>query len=166
MKVIQKAVLISSVVAAGVVQAAPASQFQDWGRVLSSSARYERINEPQQICRDERVFVPSESRNNAGAVLGGLAGAIIGSQVGKGNGRVAAAAVGAATGAIAGDRMGGGGASGSVEQTVQRCESVDRWHSRRIGYDVVYEYQGRTYSSFMREAPGNFLRLQVSVRPD
>ena len=166
MKVIQQAVLISSVMAAGFAQAAPAAQFQDWGRVLSSSARYERINEPQQMCRDERVFVPSESRSNAGAVLGGLAGAIIGSQVGKGNGRVAAAAVGAATGAMVGDRMGGTGVGGSVEQTVQRCESVDRWHSRLVGYDVVYEYQGRTYSSFMPQVPGDFLRLQVSVRPD
>ncbi|MEY3202198.1 MAG: hypothetical protein RIR70_1748 [Pseudomonadota bacterium] len=165
MKHIKHLAVISSLAAATLAQAAPAVQFNDWAKVVSSTPRFEQVNEPRDICRDERVITPSAGRDNTGAVLGGLAGALIGSQVGKGNGRVAAAAVGAATGAIVGDRVGGAGSAAS-EQIVERCQRVDNWRSTLVGYDVIYEYQGRSMSTFMKDAPGAFLKLHVSVRPD
>lgn len=166
MKRIHKVVLIAGLLGAAVASASPAVQFRDWARVVSSSPRYEQINQPRQVCRRETIYVPAAEYDNSGAVIGGIAGGIIGSQVGRGNGQVAAAAIGAATGALVGDRLQGGYYAGSVPRTEKRCVSVDQWQSRLVGYDVVYEYQGRTWNSFMTQAPGDFVRLQVSLQPE
>jgi uncharacterized protein YcfJ len=37
--------------------------------------------------------------------------------------------------------------------------------SQLTGYQVVYEYRGQNYSTFMRNNPGNRLRVRVSVEP-
>jgi uncharacterized protein YcfJ len=101
-----------------------------------------------------------------GAVIGGLAGAILGSQVGKGSGKTAGAAVGAATGAIVGDRIGNNSSgAGSSPQTIQRCRVIDSWQTRSLGYEVTYEYRGRTFTEILPYAPGNTLRLTVQVTP-
>jgi uncharacterized protein YcfJ len=43
---------------------------------------------------------------------------------------------------------------------------VDAWESRTMGYDVTYDYRGRSYTSFMDRDPGQRIRLIVSVQPD
>ena len=163
MKYLTLALLCSASVLSFGAQAATAVQYDEWGQVLSTTPRYEQVTVPGQVCQRERVMAPAP-RDNAGAVLGGISGALLGSQVGGGSGRIAAAAVGAATGAIVGDRI-GNAQNGYVERDVDRCASVNQVQSELRGYDVVYEYQGRTYSTFMPYAPGERIRLQVSVRP-
>jgi uncharacterized protein YcfJ len=42
---------------------------------------------------------------------------------------------------------------------------VDSWESRTTGYEVVYDYRGRNYTSYMNYDPGENIRLRVSVEP-
>jgi len=151
--------------------AAFAAEFDDTARVLSVREKTERVNTPREECTTETVTstssaAPSGERDLTGAVIGGLAGAILGSQVGKGSGKTAGAAVGAATGAIVGDRIGNsGGQSGSAPQTIQRCRVIDSWQTRSLGYEVTYEYRGRTYTETLPFSPGNTLRVHVQLTP-
>ena len=151
---------------------ASAAEFDDTARVLSSREKTERVNTPREECSTETVTTTtsapvSTERDLTGAVLGGLAGALLGSQVGKGNGKAAGAAVGAATGAIVGDRISntGGGSGSSAPQTIQRCRTIDSWQTRSLGYDVTYEFRGRTYTETLPFSPGNTLRVHVQVTP-
>ncbi|MEY3202175.1 MAG: hypothetical protein RIR70_1725 [Pseudomonadota bacterium] len=151
---------------------ASAAEFEDSARVLSVREKTERVNTPREECTTETVTTTSSApasgeRDLTGAVIGGLAGALLGSQVGKGNGKAAGAAVGAATGAIVGDRVSNSGSSGasSSPQTIQRCRTIDSWQTRSLGYEVTYEYHGRTYTETLPFAPGNRLRLHVQVSP-
>ncbi len=119
-------------------------------------------------------------RNYAGAVLGGLAGGVLGNQVGGGNGKVAATALGAVLGAFAGDNIGNRNVQpttayptqaypAQVYQTSGRggetCQTVYETQSRLTGYQVVYDYRGQSYNTFMRNNPGKNLRVRVSVEP-
>lgn len=150
---------------------ASAASFDDTARVLSVNEKTERVNTPREECSTETVTTTSSApasseRDLTGAVLGGLAGALLGSQVGKGNGKAAGAAVGAATGAIVGDRMGNSSSGGaSAPQTIQRCRTIDSWQTRSLGYDVTYEFRGRTYTETLPFSPGNTLRVHVQVTP-
>jgi len=154
--------------------------FQDSARVTHVAARYERVVVPQQYCHNEiertetysSAPLPRE-RSMAGSVVGGIAGAIIGNQVGRGSGRVAATAAGAIGGAIVGDRVSNGSgydngypqAGVPVERQVRRCSVTNRTEERLAGYDVTYKYQGRSYTSFMQNAPGETVRVNVAVTP-
>lgn len=154
--------------------------FQDSARVTHVVPRYERIVVPQQYCRNEIERTDTYSsapypreRSMAGSVVGGIAGAIIGNQVGRGSGRTVATAAGAIGGAIVGDRISNGNgydngypqAGVPVERQVRRCSVSNRTEERIAGYDVTYQYQGRSYTSFMQNAPGDMLRVNVAVTP-
>ena len=158
-----------AVLMAGMPLASSAAEFDDTARVLSVREKTERVNTPREECTSETVHsssaAPSGERDFGGAVIGGLAGALLGSQVGKGSGKTAAAAVGAATGAIVGDRVQNSGSAGSSPQTIQRCRTIDSWQTRSLGYDVSYEYRGRTYNDTLPFAPGDKLRVHVQVTP-
>ena len=93
---------------------------------------------------------------------------------GGGSGKAAATAVGAVVGAVAGDRISNQNQPNQYaqnsqypqEQAVRQCRMVDAWESRTMGYDVTYDYRGRSYTSFMDRDPGQRIRLIVSVQPD
>jgi uncharacterized protein YcfJ len=146
---------------------APPYAYYDQARVVSSSPIYEEFNAPRQECWVEPVAVPAaQARSYAGAVLGGIVGGVLGSQVGKGTGKTVAAAAGAATGAIVGDNIDNKGRTGPGQpqvQDVEHCRSVDTWSRRVVGYDVVYRYQGRNYSTVLPYDPGANLRLKVNI---
>jgi uncharacterized protein YcfJ len=147
--------------------------FQDTAWVVSSKPVYQEINQPRRECWEEQVGyeqreVPRGSGNNVGsAIFGGLVGGVLGNSIGKGDGRKAATAAGAVLGAIAGDkyadRQRGYAPSEPAVRIEQRCREVDNWTRKLTGYDVVYRYQGRDYSSFMPYDPGNRVRVNVSV---
>lgn len=154
--------------------------FQDSARVTHVVPRYERVVVPQQYCRNEIERTETYSsapypreRSMAGSVVGGIAGAIIGNQVGRGSGRTVATAAGAIGGAIVGDRVSNGSgydngypqAGVPVERQVRRCSVSNRTEERIAGYDVTYRYQGRSYTSFMQNAPGESVRVNVAVTP-
>ena len=183
-----KRLLTATVLVAGAF-AAQAQTMIDTARVRSAQPQYESSRVPRQECtnrwepergnrqvyQDQNQY-PNQysnqdnSRNYGGAVLGGLAGGVLGNQVGGGNGKVAATALGAVLGAFAGDNLGNRNAQPapvyqSAGREVNRCQTVYESQSQLTGYQVVYDYRGQTYSTFMRNNPGNSLRVRVSVEP-
>ncbi len=149
---------------------AHAEPYVDRARVISAAPEYERVNIPRQECYDEyeprdRYNAPSE-HSYGGAVVGGITGAIVGNQIGKGHGREAATAVGAVAGAIVGDKIQNRDYRDDREpRLARRCRDVPEVESRLTGYRVVYEYDGRRFTTVMPNNPGNFLRVRVSVDP-
>lgn len=145
-----------------------AAEFDDYAKVRSVNAEYERVNNPRQECYSEYIEgsgVPAE-RSYGGSIVGGIAGAILGNQVGGGHGREAATAAGAITGAIVGDRMQNDSRSGYAPgHEVRRCREVDNWERHLVGYRVVYEYQGQKFSTILPNDPGRDLRVRVNVEP-
>lgn len=163
--------------------AAQAAEFEEYGRVIRVEPRTEQVRQPREECRTEYVPVPGyqhqqqppQQRSGAGALVGAIAGGILGNQVGGGSGRAAATAIGAVTGAVVGDRVGNQGRQYEQpqyaeqyprEQAVRQCRMVDAWQSRTVGYDVTYDYRGRTYTSMMDRDPGQRVRLRVTVEPE
>ena len=139
--------------------------FATRARVLASTPVYETINEPRRECWTETVTQETRaySNNTGGAILGAIAGGLIGSTVGKGDGKVAAAAVGAATGAVVGDRWNGSGTRyETVPQQVERCRTHDNFRQVITGYDVLYRFEGREYSTRLPYDPGKWLALNVN----
>lgn len=157
-----------AIVLAAFAMPASANQYNDVGRVLTVNPVVERVNSPRQDCRTEyQQQSYQEPRGIGGAIVGGVAGGLIGSAIGNGNGRVVAAAVGAGVGAIAGDRIANQN-NGTVVQTVpvQTCYQVDNWSNVTTGYNVTYEYQGRTYNTVTQQHPGQFIDVNVAVAPN
>lgn len=165
---------IALVAAAAAATGAQATTFIDNARVRTVEPQYENVTVPRNVCTTEWEQY-QQPRHIQGvqqygpAILGGVAGGLLGNQVGKGHGREAATAVGAVIGAFAGNHIGnqGGWNQQPYEQPrqVQRCQTVNEVQPRLTGYRVGYDYRGQTYSTFMRENPGQFLQVQVSVQP-
>lgn len=163
----------------GQAPAAATVSYSDWARVTRVTPQYERINDPRRECRTEIISSEepvyrghSGNRSPAGVIIGGVTGGIVGNQVGKGRGRAAATAVGAVVGAIVGDRI-SNGLDGPRrveyeprEREIKRCHVVDNWENRLTGYQVDYEYNGRSYSRLMNEDPGRRFKVRVSVEPE
>ena len=159
--------------------AAQADTFFDNARVRSAEPQYENVSVPREECRLEWMTPPPRfsgggsnygSPNYGGLALGALAGGVVGNQITRGQGgREAATALGALVGAIAGDRI--GGRDNRYEQVqeaprqVTRCQAVNDVQARLTGYRVAYDYHGQTYTTLMRENPGPYLHVRVSVDP-
>jgi uncharacterized protein YcfJ len=156
--------------------AASAADFQDYGRVIRVQPRVEQVRQPREECRTEYVQAPvaqaPQERSAGGAIVGGIVGGLLGNQVGHGSGRAAATAAGVMAGAVVGDQVDNRGrngepvAQGYQEQAVRRCRTVDAYESRTTGYEVTYDYRGRSYTSVMPRDPGDRVRLRVSVEPE
>lgn len=161
------AILSTLTLAAAGAGAAQAQDSEDWAQVRSVTPRYEQVNSPQQECRTEYVPVSAPAAQGyAGPVIGGIAGGLLGSTIGRGSGRVAAAATGAVIGTIIGANVQGSQAQAAGgTQPVQRCAMVDRWEQRVSGYQVVYDYGGRSYQTVLPYDPGPTMRVRVSVDP-
>lgn len=149
------------------------AEFEDYGNVTRVKPRVEQIREPRQECRTEYVQVPiaqQQQRGSGGAILGAIAGGLLGNQVGGGSGRAAATAVGVVAGTMVGDRVQNEGRTapppGYQEQAVRQCRTVEALESRTNGYEVTYDYRGRSYTTVMPRDPGNRVRLRVSVEPE
>jgi uncharacterized protein YcfJ len=186
-----KRLLTATILVTGAL-GAQAQTVIDTARVRSAEPQYETTRVPRQECtnrwrpghgdRHSQAYQDQDQYQNqdaqrsyGGAVLGGLAGGVLGNQVGGGNGKVAATALGAVLGAFAGDNFDNRNARptqnypAQVYQTggrgEERCQTVYETQSQLTGYQVVYEYRGQNYSTFMRNNPGNRLRVRVSVEP-
>ena len=111
----------------------------------------------------QRVRVPEEHCDGGTGVAGTVAGAVVGgslgNQVGKGGGRKVATVAAAVLGGVIGRRVDRNGAH-------CRTVEVERDERRLVGFDVEYQYQGKSYMSRMASDPGNRLRVRVTVQPD
>ena len=169
------ATLVAALAASGGTWAKPPHKrdfqdvFQDTAWVVARTPVYEEVNTPRRECWTEQVGYEysSPSRSYGGAVVGAVVGGILGNQIGRGTGRTVATAVGAATGAIVGDNIDNDGYRGqrvaSRPVVEERCRVVDQWERRLTGYNVVYRYQGREYTTFLPYDPGNSVRVRVQV---
>lgn len=100
-------------------------------------------------------------------VIGGVAGAVLGSQVGGGSGRLLGTAVGTMVGGVAGRSIYDANHGGYAQGSVRVCDPVTyRDERERVdGYDVTYEYAGRTYHTRSDYHPGERIRVRVDVVP-
>lgn len=154
--------LLTGVALLAGVAGVPRAQAQnnpEMGRVLSSVPVIQQTAVPRQVCSNEQVTVPGQ-KSGAGAVLGGVAGGAIGNQIGGGSGRAAATMLGIVGGAMLGNSIEGGGPPQT--QWVQRCTTQTVYENQTVGYNVTYEYAGKTYTVQMPQDPGPWVRLQVS----
>lgn len=134
---------------------------QEQGRVLSATPIIQQVALPQQVCGNETVYNGNRT-TGAGAVLGAVAGGAAGNAIGKGSGRAAATALGIVGGAVLGNQIEGGQPQ---YQTVQRCTTETHYENRTVGYDVVYEYAGRQYTTRTQTDPGRWIPVNVNVQP-
>lgn len=140
--------------------------------------------EEQRVRRPQYNEVQYESRESSGggALLGAIVGGAIGRQFGNSSGGKDR---GTAAGAIIGGLIGhdierGSNRDGNYYRTsrdvyevqrvpvtrdVQRCQTVQETREEISGYDVVYRFNGKEYSTRMSYDPGPTLPIEVSVRP-
>jgi uncharacterized protein YcfJ len=155
----------------------------DWARVVRVDPIIETYDEPveRDVCRNQPVeyyepryaYRSGDRRDGTGgALLGAIIGGALGNQVGKGDGRRAATIAGALIGGSVGhDRASRGGyrevGGGYRQSSEQVCETrVDyRRDEQVVGYNVEYEYHGRTYTTRTDAHPGDRIQVAVSVAP-
>ena len=125
----------------------------------------------------DRGYRGSNAGANVATLVGGLVGAAIGSQVGGGSARYATAALGTMVGGMAGRQVYENTHRPARTATVQVCDPVPddgRYGDGRYGpvndgrvsgYDVTYEYAGRTYTTRTSYNPGDRIRVRVDVTP-
>jgi uncharacterized protein YcfJ len=186
-----KRLLIASLFATGLI-GANAETYTDRARVRSAEPQYESINVPRNECtsqwinergvrgdRGDRDRQVGQDRQYGGAIVGGLAGGVIGHQIGGGAGKDAATALGVVLGAITGDRLENqnqnqnrypraqydDGQYETAQREVKRCRTVYDAQTRITGYRVSYDYRGQSYTTVMRNNPGNSLPVRVTVDP-
>jgi uncharacterized protein YcfJ len=131
--------------------------------------RYVTVERPRQECWQDveyRSAVPG--RVAATTLAGGVVGAAIGRQFGDGSGRDALTLIGAVAGsAVAHAHAVRRNPVSTYTVPVERCHVVNERFTEEIieGYDVVYQYLGRSYSIRTAEHPGSRIPLEMSVRP-
>ena len=129
-------------------------QAQDMGQVLSRAAVYQQVAVPRQSCM--QTANPNAPTSGAGAFSGAVTGAVIGTILGDGRG--AGTLLGAMGGAIVGDRA----ESNANSQPVTTCTTQTVMENRLVGYNVVYEYAGKTYNVQLPQDPGPTIALQIA----
>jgi uncharacterized protein YcfJ len=104
-----------------------------------------------------------------GEIIGGIAGGIIGNQVGGGSGKTAATGVGVLIGSIVGNQLQNGATTEDTVHTVRKpnkkrrvCVHEERPKKIITGYDVTYEYSGRSSNGYLPYRPGEFVDVSVN----
>lgn len=128
--------------------------------------------EPKENCWFENVPERFVSHSATTPLLGALIGGAIGNAVGhkKRNKQVGAVVGALLGGSIAADisrQEGQRRVASNRQERRQICEVVDETTYRRevTGYLVTYEYAGQTYQARMRQRPGDYVRVRVTVGP-
>jgi uncharacterized protein YcfJ len=156
--IMKKSVLFTAV---GVLSAfGSVALAQESGRVISSTPVIQQAAVPRQVFSYQPMAM-QQPNTGAGGVIGGLAGGAIGNQIGHGDGRAAATILGVVGGALLGNRIESNGNAPQV-QNVQNCTTQTSYENRTVGYNVVYEYAGRQYTTQMANDPGPTVQLQVT----
>ncbi len=131
---------------------------QEIAQVLSSTPIVQAVPVVRPVCTVQAVAV-SQPATGAGAVFGSVAGGLIGSALG--NGSAGATMAGVIGGALVGNQL--EQTSPSKVRHVQQCVNQTFNETHTVGWNVVYEYQGQTYSVQMPYSPGPTVRLQRST---
>ncbi len=133
-------------------------------------------------------YSSSRSHSGSDAIIGGLIGGVIGNQLGKNGSRGArngATVAGAIVGSVIANEARGNDVSRHrrhkhrnrnhrttpqrvvTTRPVEHCrETMHTSYEQRIqGYNVTYEYRGRTLQTRMSRDPGDQIELRVNVAP-
>jgi uncharacterized protein YcfJ len=130
---------------------------QEMARVISTTPVVQAVGVPQKVCTTQAVT--TNEKSGAGAVMGAIAGGAIGNALGGGSGKGLATVAGVLGGAVVGDKIEGGDPK---TQNVTNCSRQMVYENRVVGYNVQYEYAGRTYSIQMPNDPGAFIPVRVT----
>jgi uncharacterized protein YcfJ len=142
-----------------------------YARVVSARpiVRHVTVERPRQECwQDVEYRSGDPGRVAATTLAGGIVGAAIGRQFGDGSGQDALTVLGGLAGSlVAHERAVRRSAGSAYAVPVERCAIVTERLTEQVieGYDVVYEYRGRTYSMRTADHPGSRVPLEMSLRP-
>lgn len=150
-------------IAAGLAAACNAALAAEYGTVISSTPVTAQVAVPQQQCQYQQQLVQPRT-SGGGAVLGAVVGGVLGNSLGGGFGRAAATGLGVVAGAALGNQV-EANSTAPAEQAVRSCQTVTTYENRLVGYDVVYDYNGRRYTTRLAQDPGARIALDVSVTP-
>ena len=140
-----------------------------YGRVVSVEPIYRTVTErvPQDSCvsyvNDGRRY-----RSHTGTVLGAVIGAAVGHRIGDNHGDPTAAAIaGGILGASLGRDISDHARQGRQLVVNGPCRPGTREVQRRelVEYDVRYRYNGDIYRTRMDHDPGEWVALDVDVKP-
>lgn len=129
------------------------AQAQEVGQVLSRSAVYQQVAVPRQSCT--QTTAANAPTSGGGAMVGAIAGGVIGTALGDGRGL--GTVIGALGGAVLGDKV-----ESNNSQPVTTCTTQTVMENRLVGYNVVYEYAGKTYNVQLPQDPGPTIAIQVT----
>lgn len=157
-----KAIRMTALGAIGLAAAAAAGA-QETGRVISSIPVVQQVAVQRHVCNPPQPVVQEapQGGTGAGALIGAIAGGILGHQVGGGFGNAIATGVGVVAGAAVGDNLERGRSPQYVQGPAQ-CSVQTTHENRTVGYNVEYEYAGKTYKVQMPYDPGPTVKLQVT----
>lgn len=133
-----------------------------YARVVSSRPIYREVavDVPYENCGVERVGYRAANRRDSatGAIVGGVVGAAIGHEVG---GRHDALFAGLAGASIGQSIAASSGKTYYEDREV--CSTGYRTEYRRelVGYNVGYDYNGRTYYTESARHPGTSIRIDI-----
>lgn len=99
-------------------------------------------------------------------VIGGVAGAVVGSRFGGGSGQLLGTAVGTVAGGLAGQSVYDANHPQDRQGYVRVCDPAPEPRESVDGYDVTYEYGGRTYHTHSDYNPGDRIRVRVEAAPE
>jgi uncharacterized protein YcfJ len=156
----KKAILVSALGAIGLATAGAASA-EEVGRVISSTPVVQQVAVPRQVCNQTVAQVQEPApTSGGGAVLGAIVGGLLGHTVGGGMGRAAATGVGVVAGAAVGNNLEQRDTQ-YASRPVTQCTTQTAYENRTVGYNVQYEYAGKTYNVQMPYDPGPTIRLNI-----
>lgn len=127
---------------------------QEIGQVLSRTAVYQQVAVPHQTCA--QTLTPNAPTSGAGAMTGAILGGALGTALGDGRG------LGTVMGFIGGAVLGDKAESNASQQPVTTCTTQNTMENRLVGYNVSYEYAGKTYTVQLPQDPGPTIALQIS----
>ena len=126
---------------------------------------------PQEICHTETVAERKAVRpNTTDTLVGGIIGGAVGHAVGSGkDNKKIGAVVGSVLGmSIASDKANRRQHNAPVVyRNIERCRTEQRVEREQVlkGYDVTYRYNGKDFTTFMKQPPGESIKLSITVNP-
>ncbi|TRY30360.1 glycine zipper 2TM domain-containing protein [Aliiglaciecola sp. M165] len=145
-----------------------ADTYYDYARVIKAKPvyHYVTVSQPVEQCYPvkKRRYLKGHHGDRtgstvAGAVLGGVIGNVIGDNR---ESTVAGAIIGGALGHTSSHKR------YHSTRVVEHCDTVYE-KTRKVreikGYKVKYRYQGEKYKTFMRQHPGDKIKVRVRVSP-
>lgn len=137
--------------------ALPAAQAQEFGQVVSRTPVYQQVAVTRQVC--STTPTPAQPKSSSGSVVGAIAGGLIGSALGGRDNRTFSAGLGAIGGAMLGDHVDTQAAKPGASTV---CQNQTSYENRLQGWSVVYDFNGKRYTTQLAVDPGPTVPLQIT----